>query len=74
MLCKRAARRAHKAKIGFVRPAHIVISVVGVGVYALAYLLPKQVADVVINKICAIICREPIFTSIFVATRLTLKP
>ena len=36
---KRATCRTHKAKIGFVSPAHIVIAVVGVGIYALAYLI-----------------------------------
>ena len=42
MLCKRTARRTHKAKIRPVRPAHIVIAVVGVGVDAITYLLPRR--------------------------------
>ena len=40
-ICKRAARRAHKAEIGFVRPAHIIIAVIRIGVYAIAYFLPR---------------------------------
>ena len=41
-LRKCAARSAHQAEIRPVRPAHIVITVVGVGIYAVTYLLPRR--------------------------------